>query len=430
LRAFNVRSMPWLLWAPINPMKGGVVKSTLQAFFVEVQDTEWFKYSLQGKGGDKMKKNVLITAISVIACLLIGTGMAGAKEPFKIGILIPITGTQAVMSEDLITGFKLAQEEINAAGGILGRPVELIIEDTETRPAPGMDAARKLIEVDKVKIISGGFSSGVALPIAKYCQERGILAVIQPPTSPLFRDVGDMIFLTNVLDNYKGKVIADFAVEDSGKKKFALMFMNNAFGMALREETIKNLKAGGAEIITDVVYELNKVDYKAELQRLFSKKPEAVIATFYAKEGMVTTKQAYEMGLLEVDKVPWYVPEMGTSFASALQEIPEVVEGIKGLDPLAPGALYTEKFRKKMGRDPITAYAAMNYDALILIAMAANFAQSDDPVKIRDNLWRVDDWYRGQSTGGDKRFDKDGMQGFGQYQKVIIKGGKIVPYQK
>ena len=374
-----------------------------------------------------MRKPAL-TVIIALLCFFIGVGIASA-ETFKVGILCPITGTQAVMSEDLMTGFKLAQEEINAAGGILGRKVELIIEDTETRPAPGMDAARKLIEVDKVKIISGGFSSGVALPIAKYCQERGILAVFQPPTSPLFRGVGDMIFLTNVLDNYKGKVIADFAVADSGKKKYGLMFMNNAFGKALHDETIKNLKGQGAEIVTDVLYELNKVDYKAEIQRLFTKKPEAVIATFYAKEGMVTAKQAYEMGSLDVNQVPWYIPEMTSSFATAMKEIPQVVEGIKGLNPLEPGGLYVEKFKKKMGRDPITAYAAMNYDALILIAMAANFAQSDDPQKIRDNLWKVDDWYRGQSTGGDKRFDKDGMQGFGQYQKVIIKGGKPVTYE-
>ncbi len=353
-----------------------------------------------------------------------------AAESFKVGVLIPITGTQAVMSEDLITGFELAKEEINATGGILGKPVELIIEDTETRPAAGMDAARKLIEVDKVRVISGGFSSGVALPIAKYAQERGVLAVIQPPTSPLFRDVGDMVFLTNVLDNYKGKVIADFAVQDSGKKKFGLMFMNNAFGKALLEETVKNLKAHGAEIVTEVVYELNKVDYKAELQRLVSKNPEAIIATFYAKEGMVTAKQAYETGLLDVDKTPWYVPEITSSFASAMTEIPQILEGIKGLNPLEPGGLYVEKFKKKMGRDPITAYAAMNYDALIMIAMAANFTRSDDPKVIRDALWKIDDWYRGQSTGGDKRFDADGMQGFGQYQKIIIRDGKPVPYEK
>lgn len=378
-----------------------------------------------------MRRFVHTMIITILLGFLIGVGSLAAEEkPIYIGILAPITGTQAVMSEDLITGSRLAQEEINAAGGVLGRRLELIIEDTETRPAPGMDAARKLVGVDRVPVISGGFSSGVALPIAKYLQEQDIVGIFQPPTSPLFREVGSYIFLTNVLDNYKGKVIAEFAVEDSGKKKFGLMFPNNAFGIMLMKETIKNLERLGAEIVSEVVYELNKVDYKAELQRLFAKNPEVVIGTWYAKEGLVTVKQAYEMGLLNVDKVPWYCPEMTSSFAAAMEEIPEVLEGIKGLNPLAPGSLFMEKFKKKMGREPITAYAAMNYDALIMIAMAINFANSVDPTAIRDALPKIDDWYRGQSTGGDKRFDKDGMQGFGSYEKLIVKSGKNVPYEK
>ena len=375
-----------------------------------------------------MRKCAFTTAI-IIFCLFVGIGMASAADTFKIGGLVPITGTQAVMAEDLSTGFKLAEEDVNAAGGVLGKPVQVIIEDTETRPAPGMDAARKLIDVDKVGVIAGGFSSGVALPIAKYCQSQGLVFIAGAPTSPLFEEVGDFVFMTDVLDKFKGKVIAELAIGDSGKKKFGLMFMNNAFGMALREETIKNLKALGAEITTDVVYELNKVDYKAELQRLFAKKPEAIIGTYYAKEGMVTAKQAYEMGLLDVSKVPWYCPEMVSSFATAVKEIPDAIEGIKGLTPLPPGDLYTQKFKKKMGRDPITAYAAMNYDCVVMVAMAANFANSTDPAKIKDALWKIADFYRGQSTGGDKRFVGGGVQGFGKYERTIIKGGKIVPYQ-
>jgi branched-chain amino acid transport system substrate-binding protein len=382
------------------------------------------------KGGKRMRRYVYTILIATLAFLLIGVGSAIAADTFKIGGLVPITGTQAVMAEDLSTGLKLAEEDVNAAGGVLGKPVQVIIEDTETRPAPGMDAARKLIDVDKVGVIVGGFSSGVSLPIAKYCQSKGLVFVAGAPTSPLFEEVGDYVFMTDVLDKFKGKVIAELAVGDSGKKKFGLMFMNNAFGMALREETIKNLKALGAEITTDVVYELNKVDYKAELQRLFAKKPEAIIGTYYAKEGMVTAKQAYEMGLLDVSKVPWYCPEMVSSFATAVKEIPDALEGIKGLTPLPPGDLYTEKFKKKMGRDPITAYAAMNYDCVVMVAMAANFANSTEPAKIRDALWKIADFYRGQSTGGDKRFVGGGVQGFGKYEKVIIKGGKFFPYKK
>ncbi|MCK4682966.1 ABC transporter substrate-binding protein [Candidatus Bipolaricaulota bacterium] len=378
-----------------------------------------------------MKKCLFVMFLTVTLGSLIGMSSLAAEEaPVKIGVLLPLTGTQAVMAEDLQEGFLIAQEQINAAGGVLGRRLELIIEDTETRPTPGMDAARKLVEINRVPVITGGFSSGVMLPIAEYCQERGILVVSQPPTSPLFRDVGDYIFLINVLDNYKGKVISEFAFKDSGLKRFGLMFMNNAFGQALKEETIKNLESLGAEVVVVVDYELNKVDYKAELTRLFANDPEAIIATFYANEGFIAAKQAYEMGLLNVNEVPWYCPEMASSFAKALEEIPEVVEGIKGLNPLAPESLFMEAFREKKGRDPITAYSAMNYDALIMIAMAINFANSTDSTAIRDALPKISQWYRGQSTGGDKRFDEDGMQGFGQYSKVILINGEVVPYSE
>ena len=231
-----------------------------------------------------------------------------------------------------------------------------------------------------------------------------------------------------IVDTFKGKAIAEFAVEDSGKTKFALMFMNNAFGQALKEVTIEWLEALGTEIVTEVNYELNKVDYKAELQRLFANDPEAVIGTWYAKEGLVTAKQAYEMGLLDVANVPWYVPEVTTSFAEAIQSIPDALEGIKGLDPLEPKELFKEKFVAKMGREPITAFAAQYYDAVRMIAMAINFAQTTDPAAVRDTLFVIDDWYRGVSYGGDKRFDEDGMQGNADFRKVLIQNGTLVDY--
>ena len=376
-----------------------------------------------------MKKCLHTMIITILLGFLIGVGsIAGAEKPVTIGLLVPITGTTAVMSEDMLTGAQMALEETNRAGGVLGRPLKLIIEDTETRPAPGMDAARKLIDVDRVPVITGGWSSGVSLPIAKYAQSKGVLYVLAVPTSPLFRDVGSYCMSVTVVDSFKGKAIADFAVKDSGKKKFALMHPNNAFGQAIKEVTIKSLKELGAEIVTEVNFELNKVDYKAELQRLFAKNPEAIIGTWYPKEGLVTAKQAYEMGLLNVDKVPWYVPEITSSFAEALNKIPPVLEGIKGLDPLEPGKLFTEKFKARKGREPITAFAAHYYDAVRMIAMAMNFAHSTDSAAVRDALFEIDDWYRGMSYGGDKRFDKDGMQDHAEFLKLVIQNGKKVPY--
>jgi len=378
-----------------------------------------------------IRRFLLGSVFVVLLCLLWwGQALAGPEgKPITIGLLAPITGTQAVMAEDMIEGAKMAVEETNRAGGVLGRPLKLVVEDTEVRPAPGMDAARKLLQVDKVPVLTGGFSSGVSLPIAKYAQGQGALYLLAVPTSPLFRDVGPFCMSVTVVDTFKGKAIADFVDEDSDKDRIGLIFMNNAFGKKLMEATQQNLEELGKEVVTTVMYELNKVDYKAELQRLYAKDPELIIGTWYAKEGQIMAKQAYEMGLLDVNEVPWYVPEVTNSFASAIQEIPEVLNGIKGLDPLQPQQLFNEKFVERTGHEPITAYSAQYYDAVRMIAMAINFAGSAEPADIRDTLFEIDDWYRGMSYGGDKRFDDDGMQAFAAFRKVILQDGTIRDYE-
>ncbi len=376
----------------------------------------------------RLRDTLAVAAVGLAMCV----GQAAAEpmgEPVKIGVLAPLTGTQAVMGEDLTTGARMAVDEANAAGGVLGRPLELVIEDTETRPAPGMDAARKLLQVDNVPVLTGGFSSGVALPIAKYAQKQGRLFVLATPTSPLFRDVGDFLMSVTVLDTFKGAAIAEFVDKDSDAQTFALAFMNNAFGQELRKATERNLERLGKDIVTVVNYELDKTDYRPEMERLYSKDPDAIIATFYANEGLIWAKQGYQSGRLDVSEIPWYVPEMTTSFASALQENPEILGGIKGLDPLEPKQLFTDKFKERKGREPITAFAAQWYDAVRMIAMAMNFANSTDPAEVRDALFVIDDWYRGVSYGGDKRFDDNGMQAFADFREVIIKDGKVVDYR-
>jgi len=368
--------------------------------------------------------------LAMAAAVAAGPALAAPQgEPVEIGVLAPLTGTQAVMGEDLTTGAQMAVDEANAAGGVLGRPLKLVIEDTETRPAPAMDAARKLLQVDNVPVLTGGFSSGAALPVAKYAQKQGRLFVLATPTSPLFKDVGDFLMSVTVLDTFKGAAIAEFVNEDSDAQTFALAFMNNAFGQELRKATERNLERLGKEVVTTANYELNKSDYRPEIQRLYSKDPDAVIATFYATEGLVWAKQAFQMGRLDMEETQWYVPEVTTSFASAMKENPEILEGIKGLDPLQPKQLFTEKFIERKGREPVTAFAAQWYDAVRMIAMAMNFAHSTDPAKVRDALFVIDDWYRGVSYGGDKRFDENGMQAHAEFRKVIIRDGKVRDYR-
>lgn len=371
---------------------------------------------------------------SLATALVLGLVFSGAQaakpsgEPVKIGVLAPITGTQGVFGQDLIEAAKMAVDEANAAGGVLGRPLKLVVEDTETRPAPAMDAARKLIQVDNVPVLTGGFSSGAIVPVAEYAQKQGRLLVLGTPTSPKFRDVGDFLMSVTVLDTFKGKALAEFIDEDSGAQTFALAFMNNAFGQQLRKVTQQRLEELGKEVVTTVNYQLNKTDYRSEINRLYSKDPDAIVGTFYAKEGLIWAKQAYKAGYLDMNEVPWYIGEVTTSFASAMKENPEILEGVKGLDPLEPKQLFAEKFEERTGHEPVTAFAAQWYDAVRMIAMGMNFSNSTEPADIRDAMYVIDDWYRGMSYGGDKRFDEDGMQAYAEFRKVLIEDGGVADY--
>jgi branched-chain amino acid transport system substrate-binding protein len=350
-------------------------------------------------------------------------------EPVQIGLLAPLTGTQGVFGEDLVSAARMAVDEANAAGGVRGRPLELVIEDTETRPAPAMDAARKLIGVDDVPVLTGGFSSGAIVPVAEYAQKQEKLLVLGTPTSPKFRDVGDFLMSATVLDTFKGKALAEFIAEDSDAETFALAFMNNAFGQQLRKVTEKRLQELGKEVVTTVDYQLNKTDYRPELERLYSEDPDAIVGTFYADEGLIWAKQAYKAGYLDMNETPWYIGEVTTSFASAMKENPEILKGVKGLDPLEPKQLFGEKFKERTGHEPVTAFAAQWYDAVRMIAMAMNFSNSTNPAEIRDAMYVIDDWYRGMSYGGDKRFDEDGMLSSAKFRKVRIEDGGLSDYQ-
>jgi len=351
-------------------------------------------------------------------------------EPVEIGLLAPLTGTQGVFGEDMVAAAEMAVDETNASGGVLGRPLELKIEDTETRPSPAMDAARKLVGVDGLKVLTGGFSSGVSMPVAAYAQDNEILYLLAVPTSPKFRDAGDFVMSVTVLDTFKGKALAEFIDADSDAQTFALAFMNNDFGQQLRKVTKKRLEELGKEVVTEVNYQLNKVDYQPEITRLYSQDPDAIVASFYAHEGLIWAKQAYKLDRFDMEATPWYIGEVTTSFSDALKSYPDILDGVKGLDPLEPKELFTTKFEQRTGHKPVTPFAAQYYDAVRMLAMAMNFANSTDAEDVRDSLFQIASWYRGMSYGGDKRFDEDGMQAHAAFRKVLIKDGEIVGYDE
>lgn len=371
-------------------------------------------------------------ALSIVGVFfLTGVLIAGmsfsidAAEPVVIGSISPLTGTNAVQGLDMKRGEQMALEEINAAGGICGRPLKIIWEDTESSAKGGMDAVHKLVEINKVPLIIGAYSSGISLPTGQWTNSKKVIQIAEASTSPKLREIGPYFFNIIGLDEVMGTMLAAFALE-SGANTFASITVNNPFGIGIEIWTKKTIDNAGKKWLEAVRYDEKKTDYRAEIERLFAKKPEAVFFTSYGTESKLILKQAYEMGLKP--SKGWYAdyPTMWSN-----EVIPISAEGILGLKiGKARGVRleqYQAAYQKRYGKGAKqTAFGAYAYDATWVAALALSMTGSTDTDKIAKALHIVSKVYGGVT--GDKGFDQDGMQVTDYYQRMVYQGGKLIPY--
>jgi branched-chain amino acid transport system substrate-binding protein len=377
-----------------------------------------------------MKKSFIYIFSVIFMAVLFTVGAAASSEaagPVTIGAIDPLTGANAVQGQDMQRGEQLALEQINAAGGVMGHPLKIIWEDTQSTAKGGMDAVHKLVQIDNVPLILGGYSSGVTLPTAQWTNSQKVVQISVASTSPALRDIGPYFFNVIGLDNVMGTKLADLALA-SGAKTFASITVNNPFGIGIEIWTKKTIEKAGKKWLTSVRYDQNKTDYRAELQRLFAQKPQAVFFTAYGTESKLILKQAYELGY----KPPkgWYADYM-TMWSNEV--IPKTADGIKGLVIGTTKSYrypsYQAAYRKKFGPEAKqTAFGAYAYDATWIAALAINMANSTNTDKIAKALYTAGEVYNGVT--GDKSFTKEGMQVTDYYQQMMYTNGKLVPLKQ
>ena len=349
-----------------------------------------------------------------------------AGEPIVIGSINPLTGTNAVQGLDMKRGEELALAQINAAGGIFGRPLKIIWEDTESSPKGGMDAVHKLVEINKVPLILGAYSSGISVPTGQWTNSKKVIQISEASTSPKLRDIGPYFFNVMGLDEVMGTKLAEFALE-TGANTFASITVNNPFGIGIEIWTKKTIDKVGKTWLEAVRYDEKKTDYRAELERLFAKKPEIVFFTAYGTESKLILKQAYEMGLQP--SKGWFADYM-TMWSNEV--IPESAEGIRGLVMgTTVGwryAQYQADYKRKFGEQAKqTAFGAYAYDAAWIAALAMGMSGHSDTDRIAKALHVVSKVYNGVT--GDKSMDDDGMQVTDYYQRKIYKKGGLIAYR-
>lgn len=309
----------------------------------------------------------------------------GAQEPIRIGAVIPTTGPLQVYGEATINGLRLAVDEINAAGGVLGRPVELVVADTATNPQVGVEAAKRLVAVEGVVGLIGALSSGVTIPIATtVAKPERIPQISTASTSPVITTLDDdgFLFRTVPSDALQGVVLAQLVAEQ-GFRRVAVIYVNNDYGRGLAEAFAG---AFTGEVSAMVAYEERQASYRGELQRASRGDPEALVLIAYPGDGIPILRQALEEGFFSK-----FIFTDGMKAQDVVDAIGAPLEGAFGTaptgDPESPAARrFRELYEARYGELPPQPFIDSAYDAMMLMALAIQKAGSTDGTAIRDAL--------------------------------------------
>jgi len=327
----------------------------------------------------------------VMAAAIFGaaTVVAPAQaEPLKIGALMPMTGDLQAYGEADLKGVEFAVQQINAAGGVNGEQVEMVVADTQTRPQAGVDAAQKLINVDGVNAIVGALSSGVTIPVARTVSSReGVPQISNASTSPTITglDDDDFLFRTVPSDAFQGVALANL-VSGKGLSSVGVLYVNNDYGQGLADAFSE---AFSGEVTEAIAFEQGQASYRGELQQAASGGAEALVLIGYPESGGVILRQSLEGGFFtrfvftDGMKAPEIIERIGAQYLNgAFGTVPQAAdtEGLR---------VFREAYTAEYGELPGKPYYDTAYDAAMVIALAAQKAGSNDPAAIRDNLRAV-----------------------------------------
>lgn len=345
----------------------------------------------------------LTTALSL--SFLFGTACT-KKDEIVIGHFASMTGSEATFGTSTDDGIRLALEEINAAGGINGKKVKLITMDNQGKADEAAAVVTRLIEREKVVALLGEVASSRSLAAAPIAQKSKVPMVTPSSTNPKVTEVGDFIFRTCFIDPFQGMVMANFAMTNLKLKKIAILRdVKSDYSVGLADFFIAKFKELGGEIVADLSYQANDVDFKAQLTQIRSKGPDGLFIPGYYTEVGLIARQARELGI----KSPLLAGD-GADSPKLFEIGQEAVNGTyfsnhystDSTDPIA--VEFSKNFKAKYNKMP-DGLSAAGYDAAKILFQAIAAAPKPEPQAIRDELAKVKDFsgVTGKITMNDKR---------------------------
>lgn len=312
-----------------------------------------------------------ILLVLIAALLSVYGAAAQSSEPIYIGVSGPLTGPAAQYGEQWKKGFDLALEEINAAGGIDGRELAYIFEDSQADPKQSVVVAQKFVADERIIVELGDFSSTASMAASPIYQRGGLVQFGFTNSHPDFTFAGgDYTWSTSVTQAQASPALADFAVTTLGLKKLAIFQINNDWGKATVDLLSPRVEELGAEIVSVQPYLPDDKDFRSAITSVKETNPDGIILVSYQADGALIAQQVREAGLA--------VPFVGSASLQSPDFIElggEAVEGALVLgeflvtDPRPEVQAFVESYREKYDEDP-DLFAALAYDTIYLITEA------------------------------------------------------------
>ena len=356
----------------------------------------------------QLRRRSLLTGTAAI--LAAPTVLRAQGVPLTLGVLTPLTGAGGFDGPRMLKAIQAVAEQVNAAGGLLGRKVTFVIEDTQTNPENAVRAARKLVDVDKVPVIMGTWASAVTTAVAPVCWESKTFLTTTSGADNITKLPHQGYLIRTQPNNYlQGAKHAEF-MAGTGAKRVAIMSIQSPFAQPTQERVKEVVAQHGAELVAGLIYEKDKTSYRSEVDQILRAKPDMIYLNGYTPDVGVLLRDLYRAGY---DGARFTQSYALTS--KAVETLPkEVTEGTYTVQPSADidSPAYAGAI-KLLGQPNPDSYETQAVDWMSLVALSIAKAKTVSGTAIRDTVRLVS-----QGSGTKVYSAVDGLA-------VLAKGGEV-----
>lgn len=333
-----------------------------------------------------------ITALLVLATFVIllvvacskkdeATPAKGGGDTIKIGFMGALTGDVAMFGKPTLEGMRIAADEINASGGVIGKKIEIIEADNRGDKQEGASVAQKLINRDNVVAILGDPTTGISKVVAPIAQKAGVVLLSAGATGPGLVEIGDYIFRNTLLDSVAIPACIDYFAHQLGYRKVAIITSdNNDYSVGFSQTFRDAAKRKGLEIVADEKIKDGDKDFSGQVTNIKAQNPDVIFFSGYYTEGALVMKEARKQGLktnmFGGDGLfsPEFIKLGGDSVDGSMAAL-----GFSPEQASPETARFIESFRKKFNGALPGLFDAQGYDGLMMLADAIKRANSSDP---------------------------------------------------